>query len=408
MMSDFTVYIQADLRYGKFLLEKVGVKKVIEKTLQSARELDADNVICGVYDTIENLPLIEILKDNDVEVILSDEENVTKRMLESLQKVKAGSIVRIAGDQCLLDVSLTRKVMSEYQRQKMQFFREESPSNSVLPDIVSVDVLHKYQNEIIEKYRYWDALTDKDDVKRLRMPLPTLMFNFKAHCYDSYRTCNKIVESNLDIYDLNVKCLNWMNALNSDLRKRGVLSSWVLPYWDNFFEDDEGKNNPWWTVAAVDFLTPRLTKEMKVFEWGCGNSSLYFAQYVSEVTSVENDFEWYEKMRDICPSNVKLSLHENVENRDYCDAILSCKQKFDIILVDGEDRNNCTRNAVEMLNAEGVIIIDNANCDYTEGGRKYLNEKGFRCLEFDGVLYGCSGTKNITAIFYRDGNCLNI
>ena len=27
MMSDFTVYIQADLRYGKFLLEKVGGKE---------------------------------------------------------------------------------------------------------------------------------------------------------------------------------------------------------------------------------------------------------------------------------------------------------------------------------------------------------------------------------------------
>ena len=406
-MSEFVVYIQADLRYGAMLLDEVKGESVVERTVRLAKQLKSNKIVCGIYNIAENIPLAEQLKEQGVDVILSDEENVTKRMLDVVENERE-HVVRITGDQCLLDVELTQQIMHEYAKHNCEFFREESPTNSVVPDIVSTETLHKYHDEISVSTRYFDVLRNKKDVSRLKMLLPTLMYNFKANSYDGYRTCKSVISEGYDIYDLNIKCLNWLNGPRSDLREKGMLSSWILPYWDNFFEDNSGKNNPWWTLAAADFLTPRLDKGMAVFEWGCGNSTLYFSQYVDRVISVEHNPEWHKKMSGICPKNAQIDLHEDVENGEYCNAILSYGRKFDIILVDGADRNNCMKNAVKMLNATGVLIVDNADCDYTAEGSRYLKDNGFRTLEFGGAMYGACGEPNITKLFYRDENCLKI
>ncbi|MDH3990855.1 MAG: FkbM family methyltransferase, partial [Gammaproteobacteria bacterium] len=83
------------------------------------------------------------------------------------------------------------------------------------------------------------------------------------------------------------------------------------------------------------------------------------------------------------------------------------KKKFDVVIVDAEERVKCMLNAPEYLTERGVIILDDAaRPDYREGVDGLLS-KGFRVLPFDGMK---AGGINIyrTSIFYRDGNCLGI
>ena len=59
------------------------------------------------------------------------------------------------------------------------------------------------------------------------------------------------------------------------------------------------------------------------------------------------------------------------------------------------------------LNESGVIILDNTDCDYTQNAISFLNERGFKQLEFNGLtpqIYYSSQT----SVFYRQNNCFEI
>ena len=51
---------------------------------------------------------------------------------------------------------------------------------------------------------------------------------------------------------------------------------------------------PWFSYAAIDFLEKYLRLEMRVFEFGSGGSTLFFAQRCKSVTGVEDNAHWCE------------------------------------------------------------------------------------------------------------------
>ena len=50
---------------------------------------------------------------------------------------------------------------------------------------------------------------------------------------------------------------------------------------------------PWFAYSAIDFLESFLKKQMKVFEWCTGGSSVFFAKRCESVYSIENSKQWY-------------------------------------------------------------------------------------------------------------------
>ena len=132
---NYTIFIQCDFRYNNYLLKKIAKKEVIGHTIGRARQFKMP-IITSIYDCDENKELINYLKSFDeINVILSNEENVTKRFYNAVIGLE-GYIVRIGGDQALLNVSKTNEIieaMNDYE-----FFYDENISNSVLPDIVTV------------------------------------------------------------------------------------------------------------------------------------------------------------------------------------------------------------------------------------------------------------------------------
>jgi len=182
--------------------------------------------------------------------------------------------------------------------------------------------------------------------------------------------------------------------------------------WINSFNRMEpvDKNNkpiPWVTYPFIYFINTRLTKELEVLEFGCGNSTLWYSKKVKFVTCMEHDEVWIEKIKSAVPRNVSLNYEKLIRGGRYSKFSASQDKKFDIIIVDGRDRVNCIRNSVDSLVHNGVIILDDSERDEYINGVSYLQEKGFKMIEFWGISPG-SFYKKCTTVFYKENNCLGI
>ena len=169
----------------------------------------------------------------------------------------------------------------------------------------------------------------------------------------------------------------------------------------------DGSPLPWMNYGIIFFLEQRLSKELSLFEYGSGNSTLFFSSLVSSVVSVECDREWYEYVVKILPENVKLILCDPFESATYSKIIQQQGRKFDVVVVDAEDRINCLINAQQSLTDRGVMILDDSKGEGWHSVIDQLQKQGFKKLDFEGLKPGrTSGYR--TTIFYRNDNCLGI
>jgi hypothetical protein len=171
--------------------------------------------------------------------------------------------------------------------------------------------------------------------------------------------------------------------------------------------DAYGKSLPWYTYAAICFLENRLRQEMMVFEYGTGNSTLWWAERVASVITVEHDVTWYEYMKKLIPGNVEFKYCKLIDGEEYCHLVSKYDKQFSIVVIDGRDRVSCARNCLGALRDDGVIVWDNSDREEYSVGHQHLMDSGFRRLDFHG--YGPINTHGwSTSIFYRKDNCLHI
>jgi hypothetical protein len=138
---------------------------------------------------------------------------------------------------------------------------------------------------------------------------------------------------------------------------------------------------PWYTYPAIEYLSQLYLKDKEVFEFGSGNSSLFWARKAKKVYSVENDFEWY-KM--VCRS--KLPNQEIILAKDeseYINSILNIQKKFYLIIVDGKYRFQCSKVALDCLDTNGFIILDNS--ERHPKTAKLLKQSGLIPIDFFGL-----------------------
>ena len=171
--------------------------------------------------------------------------------------------------------------------------------------------------------------------------------------------------------------------------------------------DRDGNAIPWFTYPSIEFLRHRVRPSMSVFEYGSGNSTIWFSERVASVVSCEHDREWYELMNDRLPRNVEYLYRELDDDGSYSRAILEHGARFDLAVVDGRDRVNCALNAVQALTSGGVIIWDDSERERYRVGCSQLAELGFKRLDFEG-LSATALRQRQTSVFYRDENCLGI
>ena len=146
---------------------------------------------------------------------------------------------------------------------------------------------------------------------------------------------------------------------------------------------------------------------MNVFEWGAGSSTIWLAGRVAAVTSCENDERWLAALRERVAANVRLIHEPRVETGDYARAPLALGERFQIVVIDGRDRNRCAASAVQILTDDGVIVWDNTEREEYRTGIEAVMQRGFRRIDFEG-LAPITPKLARTTILYRDGNCLGI
>jgi len=153
--------------------------------------------------------------------------------------------------------------------------------------------------------------------------------------------------------------------------------------------------SPWMSFSAVQFLKEITTKDMRVFEYGSGGSTLFWITRVKETISVEHDTSWYSNMKNHpdtqAAQNFRYILAEpandpefgkkRFENPDdYISADPAYKGKnfeeyaksidsypdnyFDIVVVDGRARPSCIKHGIPKLKKNGWLIIDNSERKY--------------------------------------------
>lgn len=190
---------------------------------------------------------------------------------------------------------------------------------------------------------------------------------------------------------------------------KGYLNSigWFTAFDQQQAVDTNGKALPWVTYSFIDFITGRINKSQHIFEYGSGNSTIFYAERAASVTSVEHDKNWYEKVKGTSPANAEMIFCELHRDGEYAKKAGLLNKKFEIIIVDGRDRVNCCKYSIDALAPNGVLVLDDSERRTYHQARIFLEEKGFKEISFSGISPGLFYEK-ATSVFYKADNCLGI
>jgi len=182
---------------------------------------------------------------------------------------------------------------------------------------------------------------------------------------------------------------------------------WFRSFKEKKSIDKNGDPIPWMTYPFIRYIESNLDKDVNVFEYGCGNSTLWWASRSRKVVACEHDRTWCEEIENQAPSNVSLYCVPLSPEGEYSKFIVNYKREFDIIVIDGRDRVACVKNTLEALTEKGVIIWDNSDRSEYDKGYRFLLNNGFRRLDFFGM--GSINTYEwCTSVFYKPSNILGI
>jgi hypothetical protein len=183
---------------------------------------------------------------------------------------------------------------------------------------------------------------------------------------------------------------------------------------------------PWVTYGARGWLDRYLRRDMNVFEWGSGGSTIYVAKRVRSLTSIEHDAQWFGEVQlalreaDIrncnhilvppdliqdptvdwsIPGNYRSTSpgSESLSFSDYCRAIeRSDTQKYDLIIIDGRARVSCAFHALRRAAASAALLLDNSDRPQYDLIRQMMTEDWTR-KNFPGLAPYSNETTATTA-----------
>ena len=169
--------------------------------------------------------------------------------------------------------------------------------------------------------------------------------------------------------------------------------------------DAQGQPVPWITYAAAALLEERVRADWRVFEYGAGGSTAWWAARVREVVAVEHEAEWHHEVTATAAANTTVHLRA-LTSADYA-SIISAEGHFDVVVIDGRRRAECAEYAVGALTDRGVILWDNSERPEYAEAMERVSQAGFRRLDLHG-LGPVNAYAWCTSFFYRDGNCLGL
>ena len=136
----------------------------------------------------------------------------------------------------------------------------------------------------------------------------------------------------------------------------------------------EVKPIPWLHPDAVEYFDTILQPGWDVLEHGSGGSTLWLAERVRSVVSVEHTEEWRAKIRELAPANVTML-------SDMPAGIF----KYDLMFIDGEraKRGLCLDLAPSLVVPGGWVVLDNANRPEYRDEREAFSRKARLVRRFE-------------------------
>jgi hypothetical protein len=192
----------------------------------------------------------------------------------------------------------------------------------------------------------------------------------------------------------------------------------LLPYGTNSFQTTgwinsvlkgrplDANNNPipWFTYPAIDFLESILDPNWNIFEWGSGNSTKWWSKKCASVTAVESNPAWHGEVSNSLPANAKVVLA--VDKETYTHTICNYSDMvFDLVVVDGDHRNECVDTCLGVLPESGIVVFDNSDRQTYESGIYNLQKAGFFRIDFWGLIPSYA-YRNCTSVFFRNPEIL--
>jgi hypothetical protein len=155
--------------------------------------------------------------------------------------------------------------------------------------------------------------------------------------------------------------------------------SWLAIY---DLDDLAALGVPWWTFDAIDEVERFLAAHprARTFEWGSGVSTLWLAAHGAQVTSVEHDRAWAERMLPLLPASVTLHVVEpapagpgavrsgkagfaGLDFASYVAAVDAVPGDLDLVVIDGRAREACLDRVLDRLAPGGLIVFDDTERD---------------------------------------------
>jgi SAM-dependent methyltransferase len=173
--------------------------------------------------------------------------------------------------------------------------------------------------------------------------------------------------------------------------------------------------SPWFAFDAIDLLRRRLRPGLRIFEYGCGGSTLFWLESrPSSLVSIEHDEGWFREMNTALGDSAVVDLRlvppepepeatnadpaspdayrssspdfPAVSFRRYASQIDAFPDgHFDIVAIDGRARPSCIKHAHAKVRPGGLLVIDDADRGhYFARTRPFL--EGYAMTRFDGVF----------------------
>lgn len=185
---------------------------------------------------------------------------------------------------------------------------------------------------------------------------------------------------------------------------------------------------PWVTYPSIRWLRTWLKPGMRVFEWGCGGSTLFFLEQGLDIVSIEHNLGWHRKVKSVLENKHASNVHlhhiapqSGTEMRgadgsanhldfqlsrppkkgelfyDYTQSIQQYPdQSFDLILVDGRARLGCLMMCMNKIKPGGAVILDNSERAHYAEGVRLFEEPGWQVIRFAGP-----GPLSIWPVFWQ-------
>ncbi len=171
--------------------------------------------------------------------------------------------------------------------------------------------------------------------------------------------------------------------LNIDLKYLKYLPEWTLSV---LLKHTGYKYTlPWLCFPAVKWLKKNLKKNMVVFEWGSGGSTIFIAKRVKKLISIEHSYNWYKITKYALMENKISNCNLLLKTKNYSSTIKKFPDNFfDLIFIDGIERNQCVKEAIPKIRKNGFIMLDNTDKEEFSSGIELL--KDWKRKDFFGLV----------------------